>query len=422
LDPIATGLVASLAKPGGNITGVTSVSAPPLVPRATKNKQSRAHRSKKARVEPIDLRAHSIWDDRVRGQATSQRISQLDGLRGIAILLVLAWHYGHAIKGDPFAALFTLAWSGVDLFFVLSGFLLGGILIDHRNSASYFTPFYARRFFRIVPIYLLVLVIGRMGDDGDLSLGWYLSFTQNLYMAARAQWDIWQAQTWSLAVEEQFYLMLPLIIRFVPRKSLAHALVALVVAAPISRLLLFLLAGESALVADAVLLPCRMDCLLLGVLCAYLLREPHWRKVLSESIPALKWFAAILLGLLLLCANRGRGFNSVFMAVPGLTLIAALYAILLLIVLLDSGLLTRLMKRPVLRQFGTWAYCIYLIHILVPTWLFSFLLGRRFVIDDGLSVALFFASFAAVIACAALSWRYIEAPLIRLGHRYRYSD
>ena len=353
---------------------------------------------------------------------TSQRISQLDGLRGIAILLVLAWHYGHAIKGDPFAPLFTLAWSGVDLFFVLSGFLLGGILIDHRNSASYFTPFYARRFFRIVPIYLLVLVIGRMGDDGNLSLGWYLSFTQNLYMAAHAQWDIWQAQTWSLAVEEQFYLMLPLVIRFVPRKALAHALVALVVAAPISRLLLFCWPVK------ARLLPMRCFCLAAWIvcysefLCAYLLREPHWRKVLSESIPALKWFAAILLGLLLLCANRGRGFNSVFMAVPGLTLIAALYAILLLIVLLDSGLLTRLMKRPVLRQFGTWAYCIYLIHILVPTWLFSFLLGRRFVIDDGRSVALFFASFATVIACAALSWRYIEAPLIRLGHRYRYSD
>src|SRR5271166_4322020 len=112
-------------------------------------------------------------------QKERTRISQLDGLRGVAILSVLAWHYGHAINGQPFAPIFGLAWSGVDLFFVLSGFLLGGILIDKRESTTYFGPFYARRFFRIIPLYLLVLLLGRVISGGDEWIGWswYLSFT-----------------------------------------------------------------------------------------------------------------------------------------------------------------------------------------------------------------------------------------------------
>jgi peptidoglycan/LPS O-acetylase OafA/YrhL len=158
---------------------------------------------------------------------------------------------------------------------------------------------------------------------------------------------------------------------------------------------------------------------LLGALCAHLLREPYWRKVLSESIPAMKCFAAILLGLLMLCADRGRGVGSVFMEVPGLTLVALLYSLVLTIVVLDDGTLTRSMNSPILRQFGVWAYCIYLIHMMVPNYLFS-ALGRRFVIRDGFDALLFFASVSVVLICAALSWRYIEAPLILRGHRYNY--
>src|SRR5262245_13203211 len=91
------------------------------------------------------------------------RISELDGLRGLAILLVLLWHYavGPVIVHQSTLANFlivrslNLAWSGVDLFFVLSGFLIGGILLDHRDTTHYFRTFYIRRICRIVPLYAL---------------------------------------------------------------------------------------------------------------------------------------------------------------------------------------------------------------------------------------------------------------------------
>src|SRR5258708_11706525 len=109
--------------------------------------------------------------ERSRGENASGRIPELDGLRGVAILSVLVWHYfyfhpaaGHHPVGLArqlyvhFEQFLALGWSGVDLFFVLSGFLIGGILLNARNSPSYFRTFYLRRFFRIVPIYYAWLV------------------------------------------------------------------------------------------------------------------------------------------------------------------------------------------------------------------------------------------------------------------------
>src|SRR5271155_3009302 len=95
----------------------------------------------------------------------SGRIAELDGIRGLAIGMVLIYHYfliriDVPVRSAAAYALSTgrLAWSGVDLFFVLSGFLIGGILLEARGSVNYFRVFYTRRFFRIVPIYALLLL------------------------------------------------------------------------------------------------------------------------------------------------------------------------------------------------------------------------------------------------------------------------
>src|SRR6266850_568728 len=97
-----------------------------------------------------------------------RRIPQLDGIRGSAILLVLIWHFvvspttrgpQESVLAHVVAHVGLLTWSGVDLFFVLSGFLIGGILIDAKESSNYFRTFYARRAFRILPVYLLVVVV-----------------------------------------------------------------------------------------------------------------------------------------------------------------------------------------------------------------------------------------------------------------------
>jgi peptidoglycan/LPS O-acetylase OafA/YrhL len=106
------------------------------------------------------------------------RIPQLDGLRGLAILQVIIWHYHYGIIVEQRTViayalrLVGLTWSGVDLFFVLSGFLIGGILIDKRTVNNYFTTFYVRRFFRIVPLYFIMLVLGfALNTFGQLGEG-----------------------------------------------------------------------------------------------------------------------------------------------------------------------------------------------------------------------------------------------------------
>ena len=159
------------------------------------------------------------------------RIPELDGIRGIAIGMVVLYHYFFltvvTIPGSTWAYVLAggrLAWTGVDLFFVLSGFLIGGILIDARESSNYFKVFYARRFYRILPLYavwfvgvqLMVLAI-RFGIA--TKSGWFLEdrllpypyalFLQNFWMAdANTVGGPTSGGTWSLAIEEQFYLTL----------------------------------------------------------------------------------------------------------------------------------------------------------------------------------------------------------------------
>src|SRR5579862_7509574 len=167
------------------------------------------------------------------------RIQELDGVRGLAILLILIDHYIYGSLGQyrdtPLGAIirdvFPLSWSGVDLFFVLSGFLIGGILMDHRDSTDYFKTFYIRRACRILPIYFIWIILFfsiAWLFSSHASSGWYAEefrriphlpdwryffFLQNFNMATTNDFGpVWTGITWSLCIEEQFYLLMPLII------------------------------------------------------------------------------------------------------------------------------------------------------------------------------------------------------------------
>jgi peptidoglycan/LPS O-acetylase OafA/YrhL len=173
----------------------------------------------------------SVQTAQVPHSEFARRIPELDGLRGLAILLVVICHYvgdaDHAGLGywpHHFLSALSVGWSGVDLFFVLSGFLIGGILLDSRNSSQYFKTFYVRRIHRILPIYyawiaIYVLIVGaniylargRSAVTGQelRVVPVYFFFLQNMiYSPSPFQWK-WFAVTWSLAVEEQFYLLAP---------------------------------------------------------------------------------------------------------------------------------------------------------------------------------------------------------------------
>ena len=174
---------------------------------------------------------------------SSTRIPALDGLRGIAILLVLLRH--SVFEFHPNSKFFShllvagrLSWSGVDLFFVLSGFLIGGILLDAIASPRYFKTFYVRRAYRILPLYAVVMALfslryvtshgsaGPLGSFSHSPIPWasYVTFTQNIWMAWLGTFGVGAvAATWSLAVEEQFYLTVPFIIRKIRRSHQAFA-------------------------------------------------------------------------------------------------------------------------------------------------------------------------------------------------------
>src|SRR5262249_33425960 len=208
--------------------------------------------------------------------AADRHVRAFDGLRGIAILLVLLRHVGEDLPGRRLGGLVDAAlnagWLGVDVFFVLSGFLITGILLDARGDEAqptpgYFRRFYARRALRIFPIYYLFLVITRPSG-----MWWYVSYASNV-LIARHGWPDGLLETghpWSLAVEEQFYLVWPAIIAWTPRRWLAGLCVAVIGAAIAMRVLLI---HQGAALAAYVLTPARADTLAIGATLAIALRS-----------------------------------------------------------------------------------------------------------------------------------------------------
>jgi len=348
-----------------------------------------------------------------------------------------------AIGGPPVTSVFSwflaagqLTWSGVDLFFVLSGFLIGGILLEVRNSPRYFQTFYFRRFYRILPLYVVVVAIflfqhlpfyafiAKSGHFQPLEIPWwsYATFTQNFWMAYLGTFGLNSAGiTWSLAIEEQFYLTIPWIIRKVHLRFLAAVLVAVVIGEPLVRLALRALLGDHGGIACYVLTPARVDGLSLGVLCALLVRsERVWDGLVSRK--NLLWLALGLLfcGVAFMTWRQYDAFSSA-MTTWGYSWLALFYAAFLLLAVVDTGgWLEHILRNPVLTKLGTLAYCLYLLHISVMQSvrhpLGSWLRGSPHVawILGGIVGA------TASVVLASLSWKYFEKPLLRRGHRYQY--
>ena len=370
------------------------------------------------------------------------RIPELDGLRGLAIALVLFYHYfSTTVQYRPrtFLSYFfvpsRLSWSGVDLFFVLSGFLIGGILLDARESTNYFRVFYIRRFFRIVPIYAVLLlsflaVRAALGVSAQPTFAWtlagamplwtYLLFIQNFWMAAAGMFGCgWLSATWSLAVEEQFYLTLPSIVRFLSHRGIVACVILGIITAPVFRIILFRPA-PTGWVASYVLLFCRADALLFGVLCAIALRSAAWRNRIAASY----WFPALflsLLGVAAILTKTGASYASIAMASFGYTSLAALYACLLLFVCTrPRHLLAAVARWRILRWLGSIAYGAYLFHQPVLGLAFALIRHAQPRIENLSSLAISLVALAVTLGLAHVSWSFFEARLVKFSHRARY--
>jgi peptidoglycan/LPS O-acetylase OafA/YrhL len=343
-----------------------------------------------------------------------QYIPALDGLRGIAVLLVVFYHC-HTKLGDGWLCHFAeYGWAGVNLFFVLSGFLITGIIIEGRDDVHFFRNFYARRALRIWPVYVLLLLLNYILVpcllEHNPQHAWritstapwlyYTLFIQNLFALALPG-PI--GPTWSLAIEEQFYLVWAPIARRVSLRHLAIILVAAFVASPAIR------AWNTGLLTPTHTL-IHLDGLAIGSLIAVLLRtdtfsKPVWRR-LGLAGMALGVFGV---GLML---YRGTAFADTFLALGfGGMLIAAIVSEP------GSSLYTRALCAWPLKSIGTVSYGLYMTHILVFVVIGNFELRMlRYGAWGNLAVVV--TRIVLSLAFAALLWVGFEKPILRLKRRF----
>ncbi len=358
------------------------------------------------------------------------RIPELDGVRGIAILMVLIWHYFPCQTSviEP-GSLLSYAYvataqcfRGVDLFFVLSGYLIGGILYEHRASTNLFRVFYTRRASRILPAYAVLIstfFIAKALDSngrllpalqGSIPLWSYFTFTQNVFMGLQGTFGSkFLAVTWSLAVEEQFYLLAPAIVLVLKSRRHGTAIALLVVA---SVLLRFRFPGFHTFMNT----PFRMDSLLLGVLLAKVVAD-HPRSIHSTTakrvgmailVPLAAFFPWFL-------------FHTHSLGCLTETYFALLFAAAILFCIQNKGATTlAFLRSPFLRFFGLISYGLYLFHDACLSIARCLLLGG----SASLFTTMLATGLALIISIlvAAILRFTVERHFLNLGARQKYHN
>jgi peptidoglycan/LPS O-acetylase OafA/YrhL len=379
-------------------------------------------------------------------ETISQRhIPALDGIRGIAIALVLLCHLFFAERtGFPFVDFFyrvaSAGWVGVDLFFVLSGFLITGILIEaraeHFGAAAYFRNFYARRTLRIFPLYytililalVLTLTLGRGDNDPEgfrHSQFWLWSFTANLPMAWSNHfvlfkaWHLTFSPFWSLAVEEQFYFFWPLMVWLCPPKRLLTVTISMAVTSTIARIIYVQLTSHE--ITAYVLTPLRLDGLLIGAACAVIVRSSSLFSSLSRALPGIivAWFALIAIIFIFTSWQQANRFVSGI----GFTILDLGFAAIILSCVSGRGSVTQIARLGWLRMLGKYSYGLYVLHLMVLAPMLNTthgLYGRLVHHNVWTELAAKPLAALAAVAAAAFSWHFFESPFLKFKRHFTY--
>jgi peptidoglycan/LPS O-acetylase OafA/YrhL len=302
----------------------------------------------------------------------------LDGLRGLAIFLVFVHNAGgpegprSSVAFKLFDVATNVGWVGVQLFFVLSGFLITGILLDTRGAKGAWRSFYMRRVLRIFPLYYAALfvafvvlppVIGHRLPVASHAT-WYVLYLQNWSHALVVQGDNRGfTHFWSLAVEEQFYLVWPIVVLALPRRSFVRVALGLVVLAPLLRVLLLARGASIEWVYQGTF--ARMDALALGGLAAALVREEQCGTRWLPHLPRFMWTFGTAF-LVLVVASRGLARQQALVQTVGYSVIALCFATLVLWVVASAaagGKLAHALEARWLRVLGKYSYGIYVLHV-----------------------------------------------------------
>jgi peptidoglycan/LPS O-acetylase OafA/YrhL len=339
-----------------------------------------------------------------------RRIRQLDAIRGLAVFAVLV-HNTDAYPSLHLGLIATNGWMGVDLFFVLSGFLITGILVDAKETEGYFKNFYARRCLRVWPLYysailfmLVVLPLLRPSEaqavfSARSSPWWaYLVFLQNFLVPVPTMAAGLLGVTWSLAVEEQFYLVWPLVVRFCSESQLRRIALGVIAVSPVLRLYLSLHGVD--IYSNTF---CRLDGLMAGALLALFVRSSRF---FPSRYLATAWISLIVSTILALVLDTLHWRWLVFSFVS----LAAL-SFVYLGLFSKQALLQALLRNRFLVYTGTISYGIYVLEKIPQDIVRALHL-------EGYPLIAFPFTIVAAFALAVLSWNLLEKPFLRLKRRF----
>ena len=352
----------------------------------------------------------------------------LDTLRGVAIVVVLFHNLSIFVASRTlfdklWNAFVESGWVGVQLFFVLSGFLITGILLDDRGEPRAIRVFYIRRFLRIFPLYYAFLILYFLVLPPFFPVlkrpvsetVWYWLYLSNWSCLAYGLLP-GLGHLWSLAVEEQFYIAWPWVVVRTRRATLAWICVAIVVGSLAARVVLHgLHVSDYWLYASTI---CRADALAMGALVALAIRSEVWRPRLVRALGPLGAFAMIAL-LALMALTHGMNRNNSLIQIWGYSMIGIGGAVLVAMAARPDA--SRWFHNRPLRFFGKYSYGIYMVHApMKPALLYFFgdalepMLEAHPIATD---VAFIGAVTLATLGIALLLWTGVEKPLLSLKER-----
>lgn len=380
---------------------------------------------------------------------SGERMPALDGVRGIAILLVMLFHFSALVpSGGTFVErsiyrFMGAGWAGVDLFFVLSGFLITGVLYDSKGAVqSYFRNFYARRALRIFPVYYaflvaLVVLIPLVAHDQSFASDavadrffWYATYLTNVKLLDHAPLNtsefILIGHLWSLAVEEQFYLVWPALVLLFARRRLLAICGALIVWGFLLRIVMDV-AGAARHVTYEIT-PARIDTFAVGAFIALAFREPRDFSTLRRWAWPIAVPSAIAVVVLYSITPDFSAYDFWVQCV-GFSALALLFGALVLsgIIATPGTIAHRVLTIDALRGLGKYSYAFYLFH-----WPVAAMLSRRTDIPGSMpslfgtelpGAMLFFAAAGAISFSAAwLSWQVWESQFLKLKRLFPYGS
>lgn len=375
---------------------------------------------------------------------TSSRIKELDSLRGIAIILVIAFHTFK--RADYFTkhqvlhfitSLSYIGWIGVDIFFCLSGFLITSILLKTKNDRHYFKNFYARRILRIFPLYYIFIIVVLVFlpvlapdyiSQMRSALPFLLTYSQNwMSIFGVASLPVYLSATWSLAIEEQFYLLWPSIIYYGRKEFLLKICAGIILVSLASRILSVVYMDNAQQVASFFYYNtfARFEELVFGSMLAIALTRSGWVDRISSF--ALPVFLISFSTFIILCISLFPGLIPYYSNLP-LTLwsytLISLFSTSLIAILVtypENSLIRKVFQNRLLVFFGNYSYAMYLLHMPVVVLLLDLLYDTRLK-GWKMYIAYIFLTYAITALSSVITWHLLEKHMLNLKKYFEYKQ